>query len=184
MCWCVCSGGFRIFQRGCTNPKGGGAPTYYLTIFFQKLHVNEEILVQRWGCASLAPPLRSATGVWCGMCIDVCVLVCVCVCLCVSVCVVCVDVCVLVFLCVCACVCVCVWCVCWCMCVYVCVCVCVCSCICVYVCVFMCVCVCVCVDLLIKFTLKLYQFLLDPVQTLRVFVLLTDLHTRTSSLKP
>ena len=41
-------------------PEGGaptpeGAPSYYLTIFFsKKLHENEEILVQRWGRASLA----------------------------------------------------------------------------------------------------------------------------------
>ena len=44
---------------GCANP--GGAPTYYLTNFSRKLHENEEILVQRWGRASLAPPLRSAS---------------------------------------------------------------------------------------------------------------------------
>ena len=42
-------------RGGCANPRGG-APTYYLTNFFRKLHENEEILVQRWGRASLAPP--------------------------------------------------------------------------------------------------------------------------------
>ena len=45
-------------RGGCSNSRGG-APTYYLTNFSRKLHENEEILVQRWGCASLAPPLRS-----------------------------------------------------------------------------------------------------------------------------
>ena len=53
------------FPRGeGANPKGG-APTYYLANFSRKLHENEEILGQRGGRASLAPPLRSATGlVW------------------------------------------------------------------------------------------------------------------------
>ena len=50
------SGGSRISQRGCANPKGG-APTY-LPNFSQKLHENEEILAERGGGhASLAPPL-------------------------------------------------------------------------------------------------------------------------------
>ena len=41
-------------RGGGANPKGG-APTYYLANFPQKLHENEEIL--GGGCASLAPPL-------------------------------------------------------------------------------------------------------------------------------
>ena len=45
-------------RGGCANPKGG-APTYYLPNFSRKLHENREILVQRWGRASL----RSATGI-------------------------------------------------------------------------------------------------------------------------
>ena len=57
-----CSGGSRISQRVVRQSQGGRAPTYYLTIFFRKLHENEEILVQRWGRASLAPPLRFATA--------------------------------------------------------------------------------------------------------------------------
>ena len=49
-------------RGGGANPKGG-APTYYLANFCQKLHENEEILGQRGeGRASLAPLLRSATG--------------------------------------------------------------------------------------------------------------------------
>ena len=47
----------RISQRGVRQPQRGGAPTYYLTNFSRKLHENEEIFVQRWGRASLAPPL-------------------------------------------------------------------------------------------------------------------------------
>ena len=31
-------------RGGGANPKVGGAPTYYLAIFFRKLHENEEIL--------------------------------------------------------------------------------------------------------------------------------------------
>ena len=54
------SGGSRISQRGCANPREGGAPTYYSTIFSGKLHENENILAQR-GCASLVP-LRFDTG--------------------------------------------------------------------------------------------------------------------------
>ena len=51
------------FPRGRgANPKGG-APTYYFVNFFRKLHENKEILGQRGGRASLAPPLRSATAV-------------------------------------------------------------------------------------------------------------------------
>ena len=44
------------FPRGGGANPGGGAPTYYLVNFSQKLHENEEILGQRGG-ASLAPPL-------------------------------------------------------------------------------------------------------------------------------
>ena len=44
-------------RGGGANPKGGGAPTYYLANFSGKLHENEEILGQRGGRASLAPPL-------------------------------------------------------------------------------------------------------------------------------
>ena len=49
-------------EEGALTPKGGGAPTYYLANFSRKLHENEEILDQRGGRASLAPPLRSATA--------------------------------------------------------------------------------------------------------------------------
>ena len=42
-------------RGGCANPRGG-ASTYYLINFSRKLHENEEILVQRWGHASLALP--------------------------------------------------------------------------------------------------------------------------------
>ena len=38
-------------------PTLGGAPTYYLPNFSRKLHENEEILAERQGRASLAPPL-------------------------------------------------------------------------------------------------------------------------------
>ena len=55
----IFSGGSRISQRGVRQPQRG-APAYYLTNFSQKLHENEEILVQRWGAHSLRP-LRSAT---------------------------------------------------------------------------------------------------------------------------
>ena len=48
------------FPEGVRQPRRG-APTYYLTNFFRKLHENEEMLVQRWGRASLEFPLRSAT---------------------------------------------------------------------------------------------------------------------------
>ena len=48
-------------RGGGANPKGG-VPTYYLANFSRKLHENEETLGQGGGCASLAPPLRSATG--------------------------------------------------------------------------------------------------------------------------
>ena len=47
-------------EEGALTPKGG-APTYYLANFSQKLRENEEIL-GRGGRASLAPPLRSPTG--------------------------------------------------------------------------------------------------------------------------
>ena len=47
-------------EEGALIPKGG-APTYYLANFSQKLHENEEILGQRGGthppCAPLDPPL-------------------------------------------------------------------------------------------------------------------------------
>ena len=50
------SGGSRISQRRGANPKGG-APTYYLANFSQKLHENEEILGQRGGArVPRAPP--------------------------------------------------------------------------------------------------------------------------------
>ena len=44
-------------RGGGTNPKGGGARTYYLANFSQKLHENEEIL----GRGARPSPLRSAT---------------------------------------------------------------------------------------------------------------------------
>ena len=47
-------------EEGALTPKGG-VPTYYSANFSQKLHENEEILGQRGGHASLAPPLRPAT---------------------------------------------------------------------------------------------------------------------------
>ena len=53
-------------RGGGTNPKGGGAPTYYLAIFSRKLHENEEILGR--GGASLAPLLRSTTASHCIVC--------------------------------------------------------------------------------------------------------------------
>ena len=59
LCLPVADPGF--LRGGGANPKGGGAPTYYLANFCRKLHENEEILDQRGG-ASLAPPLRSATA--------------------------------------------------------------------------------------------------------------------------
>ena len=43
-------------RRGGANPRGG-APTYYLTNFSQKLHENEENLTQRGGARPCAPPL-------------------------------------------------------------------------------------------------------------------------------
>ena len=42
-------------RRGGANPRGG-APTYYLTNFSQKLHENEENLTQRGGARVPAPP--------------------------------------------------------------------------------------------------------------------------------
>ena len=44
-------------RGGGANPKGGGAPTYYLANFSQKLHENKEILVQRGGARPSRPPL-------------------------------------------------------------------------------------------------------------------------------
>ena len=44
-------------RGGGTNPKGGGAPTYYLANFSRKLHENEEILDQRGGARPSRPPL-------------------------------------------------------------------------------------------------------------------------------
>ena len=45
-------------RGGGANPKGGGAPTYYLANFSWKLHENEEILGQRGGARiPRAPPL-------------------------------------------------------------------------------------------------------------------------------
>ena len=45
------------FPDGGAPTPEGGAPTYYLTNFSQKLHENEENLTQRGGRASLRPPL-------------------------------------------------------------------------------------------------------------------------------
>ena len=42
-------------RGGGTNPRGG-APTYYLVNFSQKLHENEEILGQRGARVPRAPP--------------------------------------------------------------------------------------------------------------------------------
>ena len=50
------------FPDGGAPTPEGGAPTYYLTNFSQKLHENEENLTQRGGRASLRPPPRSANG--------------------------------------------------------------------------------------------------------------------------
>ena len=52
----VYSGGSRIYQRG--------APTYYLAIFFQKMHENEEILGPPRAHVPHALP-RSANGLLC-----------------------------------------------------------------------------------------------------------------------
>ena len=50
-------------EEGALTPKGGGAPTYYLANFCQKMHENEEILGQRGGGrGTRAPPLRSAAA--------------------------------------------------------------------------------------------------------------------------
>ena len=57
------SGGSRISQMGGRQPQRGGAPTYYLTNFSQKLHENEENLTQRGGARPCAPPPRSANEV-------------------------------------------------------------------------------------------------------------------------
>ena len=43
-------------EEGALTPKGG-APTYYLVNFSQKLHENEEILGQRGGAHPSRPPL-------------------------------------------------------------------------------------------------------------------------------
>ena len=43
-------------EEGALTPKGG-APTYYLANFSQKLHKNEEILGQRGGTRPSHPPL-------------------------------------------------------------------------------------------------------------------------------
>ena len=51
------------FPDGGAPTPEGGAPTYYLTNFSQKLHENEENLTQRGGRASLRPPPRSANAV-------------------------------------------------------------------------------------------------------------------------
>ena len=50
------SGGSRISQRRGANPKGGGAPTYYLANFSRKLHENKEILGQRGARIPRIPP--------------------------------------------------------------------------------------------------------------------------------
>ena len=49
-------------RGGGANPKGRGAPAYYLANFSRKLHENEEIWGQRGGRVPRAP-LRSATAV-------------------------------------------------------------------------------------------------------------------------
>ena len=48
------------FSRGGGANSPGEAPTYDFAIFSQKLHEMERIWAPR-GCASLVPPLRSAT---------------------------------------------------------------------------------------------------------------------------
>ena len=48
-------------RGGGANPRGG-APTYYLVIFSQKLHENEEILSQRGARVPRAPPLDPPLG--------------------------------------------------------------------------------------------------------------------------
>ena len=45
------------FPDGGAPTPEGGAPTYYLTNFSQKLHENEENLTQRGGARVPAPPL-------------------------------------------------------------------------------------------------------------------------------
>ena len=56
------SGESRISRGGggCSNPKGGETPTYYLINFSWKLHENKEILAER-GDARPWHLLRSAT---------------------------------------------------------------------------------------------------------------------------
>ena len=52
----VADPGFPRRRRG-ANPRGEGAPTYYLTNFSQKLHENEEIRTH-------GDPARFATGLY------------------------------------------------------------------------------------------------------------------------
>ena len=51
------------FPDGGAPTPEGGAPTYYLTNFSQKLHENEENLTQRGGARVPAPPPRSANAI-------------------------------------------------------------------------------------------------------------------------
>ena len=49
-------------EGGAPTLKGGGAPTYYLPHFSQKLHENKEILAERGRARIPGAPLRSATA--------------------------------------------------------------------------------------------------------------------------